>query len=137
MGYNAYLLGNGILLLSNFPQENKVEVEKIIMNEISGIPWGRVFSNFVWILGVAIILAAFSYHEFLAHIKKAKRIEVFKGDSFKKPFLVGTILIAIGISASARQLWLTAIFGIVALLLIIWSIKIIRIQATEKQEDRD
>jgi|GEM_PF-3298346 len=107
------------------------------MNEMSEIPWGRVLSNFVWILGTAIILADFSYHEFLAHIQKAKRIEVFKGDSFKKPFLLGTILIATGISASARQLWLIAIFGIAALLLIIWSIKIIKIQATEKQEDKD
>lgn len=107
------------------------------MNEISRIPWGRVFSNFVWILGAALILTALSYHEFLAHIQKVKRIEIFKRDSFKKPFLLGTILIAAGISASAHQLWLTAVFGIVGLLLVIWSIKIIKIQAPEKQEDRD
>jgi len=107
------------------------------MNEMSGIPWGRVLSNFVWILGTAVILAAFSYHEFLAHIQKAKRIEVFKRDSFKKPFLLGTILIAAGISASAHQLWMIAIFGIVAVLLIIWSIKVIKFQATKKQEDKD
>ena len=107
------------------------------MNEMSGIQWGKVFSNFVWILGTALTLTAVSYHEFLAHIQKAKRIEVFKKDSFKKPFLLGTILIAAGISASAHQLWMMAIFGIVTLLLIIWSIKFIKIQATEKQEDRD
>ena len=107
------------------------------MNEISRIPWGRVFSNFVWILGAALILTALSYHEFLAHLQKVKRIEIFKRDSFKKPFLLGTILIAAGISASAHQPWLTVVFGIVALLLVIWSIKIIKIQAPEKQEDRD
>jgi hypothetical protein len=107
------------------------------MNELSTIPWGKVFSNFVWILGTSIILTALSYHEFLAHIQKAKRIEVFKRDSFKKPFLLGTILIAAGISASAHKLWLIAIFGIVALLLIIWSIKIVKMQDSEKQEDRD
>jgi len=107
------------------------------MNEISDIPWGRVFSNFVWILGAALILTTFSYHEFLVHLQKAKRIEVFKRDSFKKPFLLGAILITIGISASAHKLWLTIIFGIVALLFIILAIKIIKIQATEKQEDRD
>ena len=104
---------------------------------MSGIQWGKVFSNFVWILGTALILTAVSYHEFLAHIQKAKKVEVFKRDSFKKPFLLGTILIAAGISASAHQLWLTAVFGIVAPLLVIWSIKIIKIQATEKQVDRD
>lgn len=107
------------------------------MNEIPTIPWRIVFANFVWILGTAVILAAFSYHEFLAHIQKTKRIDAFKRSSFKKPFLLGAILIAAGISASAHQMWLTAIFGIVALLLIILSIKIIKIQATKKQEDRD
>lgn len=107
------------------------------MNDIPAIPWGKVLSNFVWILGAAVILAAFSYHEFLARIQKAKRIEVFKRDSFKKPFLLGTILIAVGISASSHQLWLNAFFGIVALLLIIWSIKIIKIQSVEKLEEKD
>ena len=107
------------------------------MNEMSGIQWGRVFSNFVWILGAALILTAFSYHEFLAHIQKAKRIEVLKRDSFKKPFLLGTILIVTGISASVYQPWLKIIFGIVALLLIIWSVKIIKIMATVKQKDTD
>ena len=107
------------------------------MNDMQSIPWARVLSNFIWILGASIILAVFSYHEFLAYIQKAKRIEIFKRNSFKKPFLLGMILIAIGISASVHQLWITAIFGIAALLLIIWSIKIIKIQATEKQKDRD
>ena len=107
------------------------------MNEMSEIPWGRVFSNFVWIIGASIILAVFSYHAFLTHIQKAKRIDVIKRDSFKKPFLLGTILIAAGISASAHQLWMMAIFGIVTLLLIIWSIKVIKFQAVEKQKDRD
>ncbi len=107
------------------------------MNDIPGIPWGKVFSNFVWILGTAILLAAFSYHEFLANVQKAKRIEIFKRDSFKKPLLLGTILIAAGISASAHQLWITIIFGIAVLLLIIWFIKMIKIQAIEKERDRD
>lgn len=107
------------------------------MNDIPGIPWGKVLSNFVWILGTGVILAALSYQEFLAHLQRTKRIEIFKRDSFKKPLLLGMILVAIGISASAHQLWLIAIFGIVTLLLIIWSIKIFRIQAPEKQKDRD
>lgn len=71
------------------------------MNEISRIPWGKVFSNFIWILGASMILAVFSYHEFLAHLKKAKRTEVFKRNSFKKPFILGLVLIALGISASS------------------------------------
>ena len=97
----------------------------------------KIISNFIWILGMTLILSALSYHEFLAHMQKAKTIEVLKRDSFKKPLLLGAILIAAGISASAHQLWITAISGIAALLLIICSIKIVRIQVFEKQVDKD
>ena len=107
------------------------------MNDIQSIPWGKVFSNFVWILGASIILAVFSYHEFLAYVQKAKRIEVFKRNSFKKPFLLGLILATAGVCASIHQPWLAASSGVVVFLLIIWFIKIIKIQASNKQEKKD
>jgi len=106
------------------------------MNEVTKIPWGKVFSNFVWILGASIILAVFSYHEFLAYVQKAKRIEVFKRNSFKKPFLFGLILVTAGVCASIHQPWLAAILGVISCLLIIWFVKIVKIQASNKQENK-
>jgi hypothetical protein len=97
------------------------------MSEIPKIPWGKVISNFIWILGAAIILADFSYHEFLASVQKTKRIEVFKRSSFKRPLLLGLTLVAIGISASIHYLWLAAILGIVSLLLLIWFVRLIKV----------
>ena len=97
----------------------------------------EIISSLVWILGVALILAAFSYHEFFAHLQKTKRIEVFKRASFKKPFLLGLILVASGVSVSTKQLWLTAIFGVVAILLAILFVKLAKMQAAEKQEGKD
>lgn len=70
------------------------------MNENSIIPWGTVLLNFVWIIGVAIILAVFSHSEFLAHTQKVKRKQVYKRNFFKKPLILGLILIVVGISAS-------------------------------------
>ena len=102
------------------------------MNEMSGIPWGKVFSNFVWILGIAIILADFSYHEFLAHVLEAKRIKVFKKNSFRRPFLLGLILIAIGITTSVQKLWLALILGVFAFSLIIWLVKFKKIHKAEE-----
>ena len=107
------------------------------MNEIAKIPWLKVLSNFIWILGAAIILADFSYHEFLSNLQKAKIAEVIKRDSFKKPFLLGLILVATGISASIHQPWLAVIIGIVDLLLIIWFVKITKNQTAEKKEKND
>jgi protein-S-isoprenylcysteine O-methyltransferase Ste14 len=96
------------------------------MSEIPKIPWGKVISNFIWILGAAIILADFSYHEFLASVQKTKRIEVFKRSSFKRPLLIGLILVTAGISVSIHNLWLAIIFGVVSVLLIILLFKFIR-----------
>ena len=103
---------------------------------MQSIPWGKVFSNFVWIVGASIILAAFSYNEFLAHLQKAKRTEVFKRNSFKKPFLLGLILVAAGVCASIHQPWLAAILGVVAFLLIIWFVKIVKIQSLKKSKTK-
>ncbi len=106
------------------------------MNEVTKIPWGKVFSNFVWILGASIILAVFSYHEFLAYVQKAKRIEAFKRNSFKKPFLLGLILVTAGVCASIHQPWLAAILGVVAFLLIIWLVKIVKIQSSRSRKKK-
>lgn len=95
----------------------------------------QIISFFTWILGGAVILSAFSYHEFLAQVQKAKRTEVFKRNSFKRPFLLGLILVATGINASIHQPFLAAILGVVAFLLLIWFVKFIKIQAASKQEN--
>lgn len=106
------------------------------MNDMQSIPWGKVISNFIWILGASIILAVFSYYEFLAYVQKAKRIEVFKRNSFKKPFLFGLILVTAGVCASIHQPWLAAILGVVAFLLIIWFVKIVKIQSSRSSKTK-
>lgn len=150
-------VGNFILEKSEETQEYKIQKNKarwIRLSIISnyGHPsytelmefeaWGtfelkilQIISFFTWILGGAVILSAFSYHEFLAQVQKAKRIEVFKRNSFKRPFLLGLILVAAGISASIHQPLLAAILGVVAFLLLIWFVKFIKIQAAGKQEN--
>ncbi len=107
------------------------------MTEVQVIPWGKVFSNFVWILGAAIILTVFSYHEFLAHIQKVKKVETFKRRSFKESFILGLILVAAGISASIHQIWLSVVFAVIAFLLIIWLIKFLKIRVGNKPENKN
>ena len=94
----------------------------------------QAIPNFIWILGLAIILTVFSYNEFLIYLQKTKKIAFYKKNSFKKPFLLGLLLTSIGISFSIHQLWLAIITGIAAFFLIIWLIKFFKSQAIEKQE---
>ena len=125
-----------LTIKSNYGHLNYTELKEFEAWGVYEFKIFQVISNFIWILGIAIILADFSYHEFLAQLKKVKRVEYFKRDSFKKPLLLGLILIASGISASIQQAWPAAISGVVAFLLIIWFVKFIKTQATDKQKNR-
>lgn len=97
----------------------------------------KIISFFIWILGGAVILSAFSYHEFLVNLQKTKRTEMLTRNSFKKPFLLGLFLVAAGISASIHQPFLAGISGVIAFLLIIWFVKFIKTQAIDKQKRRE
>ena len=89
------------------------------MEELIKFPWGKVFAHFVWIFGASLMLADFSYHEFLAHQEKASLIKVLKKSSFKRPFYWGLLLIAIGACLSIGNPLLAGISGGAAFLLII------------------
>lgn len=93
------------------------------MDELIKIPWGKVFTNFVWIFGVSLMLADFSYHEFLAHREKAPLSKVLKKSSFKTLFHLGSILIAAGVSLSMKNPWLAGIAGGAAFILLVFLLK--------------
>ena len=105
------------------------------MNELPAIPWGKVISNFVWILGAAIILAAVGYQEFLARLRRevpesrekegrktgesrenkpseTARRTGLGSEGFKKPFFLGLALIFAGASAALSRPFVSAILGI-------------------------
>ena len=67
---------------------------------MSNIPWAKVITNSLWIVGAAITLASFSYYEFVAQLKQTNKIKIFKNTLFKKLSLSGLILIIFGASAS-------------------------------------
>jgi hypothetical protein len=89
------------------------------MEELIRIPWGKVFANLTWIFGASIILADFSYHEFLVHREKTILIKVLKKDSFKRPFYLGLLLFTLGACLSMRNPWLAGISGGAALLIMV------------------
>ena len=96
------------------------------MDEIINIPWGKILANFVWILGFSIIVSDLCFHEFLAYREKAPLITVLKKGSFKKPFLWGVFLFALGVCFSTGTPWLAAIAGGAAMLFLIFLLKKIK-----------
>jgi hypothetical protein len=79
------------------------------MNE--PFPWVEVFSAFLWILGIAIILADFSYHEFLVHVRKLKWLDVIRSRGFLWPIKVAVVLILFGMAGSVPNAFWGGVFG--------------------------
>jgi len=80
------------------------------MNEAARIPWGDVASNFIWILGAAIILAAFSIHQHLIQGKKSGGPNALEKNAFKSSLLAGLGLVFLGLGLAIGSLMFAAIF---------------------------
>ena len=104
------------------------------MSEGIGFPWGRVLAYFLWIFGLAVVLATFSYHEFLIHLKKTSWKEIFSSSSFLKPVHIGGILILAGISGSLHDPMIAGIFGVTAFLVALWYAKLDRVWVKLKKK---
>jgi tellurite resistance protein TehA-like permease len=104
------------------------------MNQLPKIPWGTVFSNFLWIVGAAIILAAMSYHDYLASQKKEKLINLLKRNSFQKPLFSGLFLVTAGIALSVHFLWLSFIMGILAIFMLVMTANALKRRNIKKHD---
>lgn len=92
------------------------------------IDWFSVFINLFWILGSAIILAAFSYHFWLAgEEKRPLRIQLNYA-SFQKAFWTGVLLISVGLAGTSERLWEIVIWTIFALICFYSLFKLLRNQ---------
>ena len=87
--------------------------------ENGGFPWGKMIANFLWILGLAVILLDVSYHDFLVHKKKRTWREVLYSDAFLRPIHIAGILIFVGLAGSINSPLLAGLMGACAFILIL------------------
>jgi hypothetical protein len=69
------------------------------------IDWQSLFLNSLWILGLAILLAGFSYHYWLATESRQSLRLVLQGRSFQYFAWLGLALVAAGLAGTSQQLW--------------------------------
>ena len=69
------------------------------------IDWVTVGLNSLWILGLAMILAAFSYHQWLAGETARRLRDVLAQPSWKLPFSAGMLLTSIGFGYGLAERW--------------------------------
>ena len=114
------------------------------MNATTQFPWAMVVSNAVWICGLAVILAAFGWYDYKRRERKERSLKAaattneaaessdvaagfslrsgepssFRRDSFKKPVLLGLIMVAGGLALSVRGTILVAVLAAASFVLI-------------------
>ena len=91
------------------------------MNE--PFPWAEVLSAFLWILGLAVILVDFSYHEFLVHVRKLKWLDVVRSRGFLRPIKAAVVLILFGLAGSVPSAFWGGIFGMAGFLAAVFFIR--------------
>jgi len=76
------------------------------------IDWLSLFFNLFWILGLATLLAAFSFHHYLAQQAQRSLRSELENVSFSRWFWVGLLLICIGLAGTSDVWWETAVWAI-------------------------
>ena len=69
------------------------------------IDWVNVALNALWILGLSMILAAFSYHHWLASETSRRLRDVLAQPSWKLPFTAGMVLTCVGFGYGLAERW--------------------------------
>jgi hypothetical protein len=83
------------------------------------IDWFSVFINSFWIVGLAILLAAFSYHYWLAAEENRRLKEQLAQPGFQKFYWFSFVLIAVGLAGTSQKSWEIAIWIIFALISVV------------------
>ncbi len=80
------------------------------------IDWLNVFYNAIWIIGLAVILAAFSINDWLAHTNGVKLRQQLGTSAFQTPLTGGLILVSVSLALLADVWWERALWGVFAVL---------------------
>ncbi len=69
------------------------------------IDWAGVAKNALWILGLAVILAALSYVDWWAGVNHQRLTAALRTPVFQTPFNLGMTLFATGLASTSRSWW--------------------------------
>ena len=69
------------------------------------INWYAVIINSFWIFGLALLLAAFSYHYWAAQQNQRRLNEQLALPAFTQMYWISIFLITIGLAGTSQQTW--------------------------------
>lgn len=74
------------------------------------IDWWLVSSSALWILGLSVLLAAFSYHYWLAQETGGRLRDQFKTGAWTLSCSLGMTLVSVGLAAGLHATWWERLF---------------------------
>ena len=89
-------------------------ISRLYLQSIRMIDWFALFWSSLWILGTAVILAALSYHHWLAHEQGVGFRAQLRTAAFQAPLWAGLALTAVGLAGTSATWWETGVWGIMA-----------------------
>ncbi|MFZ2489162.1 MAG: hypothetical protein WAZ19_13700 [Anaerolineae bacterium] len=81
------------------------------------IDWLGVFNNALWIVGLAVALAAVSYADWQRHVSPVKRSlrEALALPSFQIVWSLGLLLFCVGLALTSHVWWQMVLWALLAL----------------------
>jgi threonine/homoserine/homoserine lactone efflux protein len=80
------------------------------------VDWAGMGKTALWVLGLAIILATWSWNEWWARVHKRSLRSVLGEARFQVPLSIGLFVFCVGMALSENTLWKTAVWAVLALL---------------------
>lgn len=82
------------------------------------IDWYGVFRNGLWILGLAVALAAFSYVDWWRRVQSPRQSlrQALGWPGFQAAFSLGMVLFCAGLALDSQPWWQTALWAVLGVL---------------------
>ena len=98
------------------------------------IDWYGLFYNAAWVLGLAVVLAAFAMASYQTRAQGVRLRQALRASGFLLPFGVGTFLFCLGVLFTSHTWWEKGIWGVCAILLIVWAVRAWRRRGAARDE---
>lgn len=76
------------------------------------IDWWGVFSNSLWVLGLSVLLAAWSMAYYDAQRSDRKTLQILGEDGYSWAVTVGLVLFCAGLAATEDRVWAQILWGV-------------------------
>lgn len=100
------------------------------------IDWAGVARNALWIVGLSVVLASWSWAGWLAHTQHIGLRKALEQAALQASFSLGLLLFSAGLAWGATQIWERIAWSIIAIVFVWQAIAALRGQCSRDESSR-